>query len=419
MYPTDPLPISPIVQSLFKRMARLSARRRENAYAVGGFVRDLILGRPSSDVDVAVEGDGLSYARDFARLVKGRCEAFTRFGTSIVVVPGFGKIDIATTRAETYARPGVLPDVRPAPLADDLKRRDFTVNSIALRLKVDGKSEWIDPANGAADLASGVLRAHHPRSFEDDPTRIFRAVRFEQRFGFVIDGPTQEWLADAVKRGLIERVSGERLRNELRLIFAEPQPEKAVRRLDEWGVWKHLHPRLNIEKVPDGIPDAVKTFGKSGVEEPWMIWFACLSSGLDEPQRAQLGARLMLSGDEKKILMQCGAPKEAARAALEAGQAPLSRVHPALSPLRPEVWAWLWAESDANERQKVEVYVREAGSRKPILKGTDLSSMGWKPGPVFAKILTEAEGLQLDGVLADRPAALAWLQEKRRAKPPR
>jgi tRNA nucleotidyltransferase (CCA-adding enzyme) len=415
----DPIQIPPQVQGLFKKMAFLAARRHEAAYAVGGFVRDLLLGRSSSDVDIAVEGDGVAFARDFAKTVKGRCDGVTRFGTAIVVVPHFGKLDVASTRAESYSRPAVLPDVRPASLADDLKRRDFTLNSIAFKLRSDGRVDWIDPSGGREDLEKGLLRAHHAKTFEDDPTRIFRAARFEQRFSFDIDPATLEWLKDAAQRGFIERVTGERVHNELRLIFAEPHPEKAVKRLEELDVWRHLHPKLARPEFPKEIGASLRALERAKMENPWMVWFASVAAPLDLSQRMQLASRLMLSGDERTVLVQCGAPLEAARAALDQGRAPLSRVHLALTGLKPEVWAQLWVGCTPFERELVERYAREAGRRKPLLTGEDLISLGYKAGPSIARVLEEAEGLRLDGVLQDRKEALQWLKETRPPGPTR
>ncbi|HEY5037463.1 MAG TPA: polya polymerase, partial [bacterium] len=241
-----PFNIPPKTVALLKKIGRLADERGESAYAVGGFVRDLFSSHPGMDIDITVEGDGVTFAEKLARLTGSEVEAFTRFGTSIVVVPGFGKVDVATTRSESYERPGALPAIKKSGIIQDLYRRDFTLNAMALSLSPGYFLKLLDPFGGLEDLRKGRIRALHEKSFIDDPTRIFRAVRFEQRFKKRIEKKTQRWLLGAVRGDYIQRVSGERLRNELRLIFQEPYPERAVWRLDELGVLPHIHPSLGV-----------------------------------------------------------------------------------------------------------------------------------------------------------------------------
>ncbi|HJT23019.1 MAG TPA: polya polymerase, partial [bacterium] len=238
--------IPPKTLKLLRKIGALAEERGEAAYAVGGFVRDLFLNRPGVDIDITVEGDGLTFAEKLAKMTGSEVEAFTQFGTSIVVIPGFGKVDVATARTESYEKPGALPKVAKSGIIQDLYRRDFTLNAMALSLSPGYFLKLLDPFGGLADLKSGRIRALHEKSFIDDPTRIFRAVRFEQRFQERIEAKTQKWLLSAVKGHYIQRVSGERLRNELRLIFQEPHPERAVRRLEELGVLPYIHPALGV-----------------------------------------------------------------------------------------------------------------------------------------------------------------------------
>src|SRR5271170_367982 len=201
--------IPPKTLSLLKRLGRLADERGEAAYAVGGFVRDLFLRHPGVDIDITVEGDGLIFAEKLARLTGSEVEAFTRFGTSIVVVPGFGKVDLATARTESYQSPGALPSVKKSGIVQDLYRRDFTINAMALSLSPGYFLQLLDPFEGQTDLKKGRIRALHEKSFIDDPTRIFRAVRFEQRFKERIESRTQKLLSQAVRGNYIQRVSGE------------------------------------------------------------------------------------------------------------------------------------------------------------------------------------------------------------------
>jgi tRNA nucleotidyltransferase (CCA-adding enzyme) len=215
-----------------ERLSRLPALERvlEAAgevpiYLVGGAVRDLLLGRARTDLDIAVEGD----AAEVGRRLGGEVLAHERFATATVVLDGL-ELDLATTRTETYPRPGALPDVRPATLAEDLARRDFTVNAMALPLA--GDPELIDPHGGAGDLAQGVLRVLHERSFVDDPTRALRAARYAARYRFALDPDTDRLLRDAD----LDTVSRDRTDAELRKLAAEPRTRRGFELLDEWGL---------------------------------------------------------------------------------------------------------------------------------------------------------------------------------------
>ena len=406
-------PLTPKIPSsarfLFRQAAFLSERRGEPAYAVGGFVRDLVLGVQSFDLDFAVEGDAMAFAQELAGAVGGTFEAFTRFGTAIVTVPAFGKVDLATTRSESYARPAALPDVKPASLLEDLRRRDFTINSIALRLLPSGKTEWVDPTGGLGDLEKGILRAHHAGTFEDEPTRILRGVRFEQRFGFQIEKKTLGWLKAAVRGGFLTKVSGERVRNELRLVFAEPQPEKAVRRLSTLGVWGRLYAGLKPPATLARIAPAIRRVeGLTGpLSEPWMVWLAALASLLRGKERNLLTERFLLSGIENKILLQTEGFPVTVRKLF--GNAPPSQIHDALQTLRPEALAVLDSQLPAPQAKRLEAYLGLRNKVSPLLDGKDLIDQGFRPGPGFSGILARSYGLQLDGKIKNRNQALKWL----------
>jgi tRNA nucleotidyltransferase (CCA-adding enzyme) len=331
-----------------------------------------------------------------------------------VTVPDFGKVDVASTRAESYSNPGALPDVTPDSLSSDLVRRDFTLNSIAVRLGPKGQTEWIDPTHGLEDLRKGILRAHHAKTFEDDPTRIFRAVRFEQRFGFKIEKRTLLWLKAAVKGGFLDRVTGERLRNELRLIFMELIPSRAVKRLKDLGVWGHLYFVLKSTRALAELPGAIGSYKKLGwaLDESWMSWLALLADEADENQRRALADRLMLSGVERKILFQCGCHLKAAAKVLRRKNIDLGGIHSEIAALRPETRVVLWAKSSPKERRLLAQYEKKIRACQSLLSGKDLIDIGLRPGPEFAEFLEESYRFQLDKKLKTRRQALKWLEKK-------
>ena len=403
--------------SLLKKVGRLADERGEAAYAVGGFVRDLFLKRPGVDIDITVEGDGVTFAEKLAKMTGSEVETFTSFGTSIVIIPGFGKVDVATARTESYEAPGALPSVKKSGIVQDLYRRDFTLNAMALSLSPGFFLKLLDPFGGLEDLKKGRVRALHSKSFVDDPTRIFRAVRFEQRFRERIEPRTQKWLLESVRGEYINRVSGERLRNELRLIFQEPHPERAVWRLDELGVLPHIHPSLGVpnsaKKILPQLAAAIAFFRrhKLGLEEEKMVWFQALLSHPNEKQVESLSKRLTLSRVEQKIVQQSAKAYPALLKELGKKDLATSRIYRILCPLRPEVQCFLMAAANPALRKKLAAYFLKIQKAVPWVRGKDLQNMGIPPGFRYSFILLEALNGQLDGKFQNRAQALEWVRK--------
>jgi tRNA nucleotidyltransferase (CCA-adding enzyme) len=229
---------------LLQRLAEVAARAQMSLYIVGGPVRDCLLRRAVTDLDLTTEGDCFDAGAHRGARNGRRLEKFDRFGTARSICRDVSPIDLATTRTETYAY-RALPDVTRGTIETDLIRRDFTVNAMAIRLDGEQQGTLIALHGGESDLYSGTLRVLHERSFEDDPTRLFRGVRFEQRFSFVFANDTDRLIAPALP--VIDRVSGDRIRRELELIFREAQPLKALARLDELR-----HPAANRSRSAHG-----------------------------------------------------------------------------------------------------------------------------------------------------------------------
>src|SRR5436190_23514371 len=197
------------------------------AWLVGGAVRDLMLRGQTVDLDIAIEGDARDVARELAARLGGTAVEHERFGTATIKADDL-VVDLASTRREMYAHPGALPDVEPAPLDEDLARRDFTINAMAAALP---SGELRDPHDGRTDLDAGVIRVLHPRSFIDDPTRLLRAVRYESRFGFRMDEDTERLARDAIAGGAPGTVSGARIRDEVLDLLGEPAVAVSVARM--------------------------------------------------------------------------------------------------------------------------------------------------------------------------------------------
>ena len=226
---------------VLRAAGRLGAESGEAVAAVGGFVRDLVRGplaQAPRDLDVAVAGDGLRLARRLAAALGGHAREHPAFLTATVALPDGRSVDVATARRERYRAPGALPAVEPAGLAEDLWRRDFSVNALAVRLDGAGWGDVEDPTGGLTDLARGRIRVLHPLSFVEDPTRVFRAVRFAERLGFRLEPTTRRLLDAAVGLPVYDALSGDRLRAELALVLEEPDPARVLAALGRLGAFR-------------------------------------------------------------------------------------------------------------------------------------------------------------------------------------
>lgn len=254
---------------LLREIGELASQMGMTAYVVGGFVRDLLLGAPTLDVDIVVEGDGIAFAKKLAQIWSADLTIHERFLTATLHFHSenthspkrlhpctptrlhtsiLTRLDIATARKERYPQPAVLPEVEPASILDDLWRRDFSVNAMAVCIAPDRFGELVDPTGGLRDLRKGVIRVLHERSFIDDPTRIFRAVRYEQRFGFKIERKTLKLICQACGESFVTKLSKDRVKHELWRILQEREPAKPIWRLKRLGILELVAPELCATK---------------------------------------------------------------------------------------------------------------------------------------------------------------------------
>ena len=226
---------------LVKDISGQAAKRGQRVYLVGGVVRDLLLGYPNFDLDLVVEGDAVKLAQQVAETSQAKLLAHHRFGTAKLRYKNF-TLDLATARRETYAKPGALPAVTPGTLKDDLIRRDFSINAMAISLAANDYGELVNHYQGRNDLEHRLIRILHPGSFSDDATRILRGVCYEQRFGFEFETHTAQLLKRDIP--MLDTISGDRIRHELEHIFEEDRPELVIKRLGDLGVLPRINPFL-------------------------------------------------------------------------------------------------------------------------------------------------------------------------------
>jgi len=396
---------------------RAEAGRRGSAvYLVGGTVRDRLRRRSPRDLDVAVEGDAVAFARGWAASVGAEAETAPAFGTASVIVEAGARplrVDFSSTRGETYRHPGALPDVFPAGIEADLLRRDFTVNAMAIPLNGAAAGTLIDPCGGRADLRRRVIRMLHSRSPHDDPTRAYRAVRFALRLGFRIEPGTRKWIASAVGAGVVARVSGDRLRRELLLLLGEVPPVSAVESLARLGLDGAIEPALVR------APGRGRLAGLGRAPVPLRgeraAWAALLLWVLDAPAgaRARVADRLALSGARRDEWARIPADRDAAREALARG-APRSDLAALSRRWSVEELSAIAASMPAASGRRLVEARRRADALRLTIGGEDLKRSGLPPGPGIGKALDRTWRARIDGRIRKADELAFALVEGRR-----
>ncbi len=438
--------LPPAKLALLKAVAAQANELHQAVYIVGGVVRDLILERPSQDFDMVVEGDAILLGKALAAQFGGRVVAHSRFGTAKWFISGQqsslaealkmdqplnpaqlpDSLDLISARTEFYEYPTALPTVERSSIKLDLHRRDFTINTMAIRLDGRHYGDLYDYWGGLADLRRGIVRVLHSLSFVDDPTRMLRAVRFEQRFNFQIEERTLELLGDA--NSMVPQVSGERLRHELYLILAEPKALAMFARLAGLGLLSAIHPGLRWDaEIASRVETCLNSRPTAEWELPELInhtllvrslaliaWFAALA-----PQDAMEAAALlrlstvMMSAIEAVQRLQ----PELSRLAVASPSVITARLE---AEPRLALYVLYRVSSDAGERHMLERFISMWCKVAPTINGDDLRAMGVTPGPAYREILEtlrkgwldgeitspEQEGARLRGLLDEIEAGL-------------
>jgi tRNA nucleotidyltransferase (CCA-adding enzyme) len=402
-------------RALLHAMATMADRQRMPRYLVGGVVRDLILKISSHDLDLVVEGDAIGLVRSVAKEFGGRVRSHDRFGTAKWLLRGvdLGKLDLpaesaselpdsldlVSARAEFYPHPSALPEVERGNLKLDLHRRDFTINTLALSLNTARFGEVSDFWGGLRDLDEKRIRVLHSISFVDDPTRILRAVRLEQRLGFEIEPRTRDLIARALP--LLHRVSGDRIRHELEAIFEEPAPENALRRLQELEILGQIHKDLewnpdhmeHIRRARAFVPDPAWNLAGDGREmvSPLSAWLTGHPGGV----LTGILERLNLPKRESQNIL--AARQAADRLAALPKDASPSRLVDLLEDVPEPALVGAILQSEGLVRDRLERYLAEWRTIQPATDGSVLRRRGLPPGPRYREILHTLRSARLDG----------------------
>lgn len=404
--------LSPPEIDLLRRAGRLARQHGVRLFLAGGAARDVALARPHQDWDLVVEGDGIEFARALADKWAGRATVYEPFMTATVRLADGTSFDIATARRERYPYPGSMPQVEPAEITEDLWRRDFSINAIAVGLCPGEWGELLDPTGGMEDLEEKLVRALHPRSFWDDATRIVRAVGFEQRLGFTIEAETCRWIRSAAAEGALTTVSTERLGESILPLLRDPVGPRALQRANQLGVARALGARQAFTRrslrALEQVPDAVRRFGETS--HPNRRAVACLAALL-------LGRAVTAD----RVIHQLHLDRFMARDLRSAAR--FLEMHAGgFRPARQdgELWeqmreadfggiAALWfACDDETDRRALERYWTHLRHCQPDFDPRTLRELGYPPGPAFGDALRAAVRAKLDrGVDADEQLAVA------------
>lgn len=392
-----------------------------NAYLVGGFVRDLLLMRENLDVDVVIEGDGIRFAQEFARIHGIRMRSHQKFGTAVLIFPEGFKIDVATARIEYYESPAAPPSVEESSLKMDLYRRDFTINTLALRLNKRDFGALVDYFGAVQDIKEKVIRVLHNLSFVEDPTRVLRAIRFEQRFGFKIGKLTLALMKNAVKINCFKGLSGRRLFLELKLLLSEQEPLKAIDRMNEFELLKVISPRINLTDEMRGVMEEIKGvlswFNLLYLDEPcesWRLYWHGLTSGLEPKSLRELSKRLQLGSSEEQALI---IPRLGlAQLSEQIERLPEEDNHSLytlLSQYDNETLLYSMAKSKSKKvKRGISTYFTKLKGIKSLLRGRDLKAMGVHPGPLYREILNSLLKARLEGTVTTREDEMRYVRER-------
>ncbi len=388
-----------------------------SAYLVGGSVRDLLRGESNFDLDIVIEGNGIAFAKALGNKLNVKVKTHTRFGTAVVITD-FLKFDVATARTEYYESPAALPHVEMSSIKKDLYRRDFTINTLAIMLNPGHFGKLFDFFGGQRDIKEKTLRILHNLSFIEDPTRAFRAIRFSERFGFIISKHTMNLIKTAVRINLFDKLSGARMYDELNLLFTETEPLNAIKRLSKFDLLKFIHKSLAItqtlKETFEAIQETVAWFKLLFFEEELNKSHLFLMALLDEltpAERSEALQRLFVPPSARKEILNGIEQSEKVLAQLQGDSE--KEIYYTLMPLDiPTILFTMARTKDQKQKKAVSLYLTALRKIKPELSGIDLKQMGYTPGPLFKKILTSLLEARLERKIKSREEEIAFVKEK-------
>ena len=421
-YISTQLPLQ--MRKLLRQLGVVADEMGVRAYLVGGFVRDLLLRHKNYDVDVVIEGDGIAYARTFADKVPCRVREHEKFGTAVIIFPDGFKVDIASARMEYYDSPATLPRVEGASIRHDLYRRDFTINTLTVALNSESFGLVLDFYGGQRDLRDKSIRVLHNLSFIEDPTRLYRAVRFEQRLNFRIGRQTERLMHSAVQLKMVRKAGGVRIFNELKHILNEAHIVPALERLDQFGLLQIIDKRIKLDEealeLLKAADRAVSWHELLYTGKPcrrWLVFMLCLFDDLPPGGLRKVSRWFAMRQDEKGVFVD--ELPGALHLLRRLNRLLRQGIHPANSdiyhwfkPYAVEILLYLMARSEEEgPRQWISLYVTDLRRVKTQIDGKDLVRLGLVPGPEFQHMLQQLLNAQLDGIVKSRDDEIQWVRK--------
>ena len=408
-----------LIQNL-QQIGEVADKIGSGAYAVGGFVRDLFLYRSDEDLDIVIEGDGIAFAKKYAKIVGARIHIHEKFGTAVIIFPDGFKIDVASARMEYYKFPAALPVVERSSIKLDLYRRDFTINTLAIQLNSDKFGTLIDFFSARRDIKEKIIRVLHNLSFVEDPTRVFRAIRFEQRFEFTLGKLTAGLIANAISMDFFRELSGKRVFAELRLILKEENPVAAIKRLNDFDLLKVIHPSIKLDKdLLATLNSAKKVLSWHDLlflEESykkWIVYFLALIRNCKSRISEEICHRFELAPDDKKILCTNRFEADGCIFWLERNL-PVSDsvLYRKLDGFKTELILFMMAIArNKAVKKSISHFITDLRRTKLSLKGRDLKQMGLKPGPAYRQVMEAVLDARLDGKLRSKKDEIEFARQ--------
>ncbi|MDR2696333.1 MAG: CBS domain-containing protein [Deltaproteobacteria bacterium] len=397
---------------LLRRIGELGDGMRLPVYMVGGVVRDLLLERPNYDMDLVVEGNGIAFARALAKKLGGRVREHREFLTAVVIYPDQGgleaRIDVATARLEYYEYPAALPTVELSSIKMDLFRRDFTINALAIRLNRTSFGQLVDFFGGQRDMKERVIRVLHTLSFVEDPTRILRAIRFEQRYGFKLSPATERMIKSAVAHKFMDKVSGSRLFHELKLVFDDRNPVACLARMEDFDLLPAVHPCLKLHPPLLSLLHSLREFLDwyrllffEEQPQPWYAYLLGLCRTLNYQETSSVFGRLGISRKQKEELLALRERIRAVYPQVEAWQArggAVSELYNLLADIPLDGVLFMMARTESEDmRKNLSHFITQWRYEKLDISGKELLAMGLSPGPLLGHIMRLVLAAKLDG----------------------
>ena len=396
------------IKQLLQNIGRTGNDLGFNMFVVGGFVRDLLLHRQNEDIDIVVEGDGIEFARVYAKKQGCRINTHRKFGTAVIIFPDNFKIDVASARLEYYQTPAALPIVEKSSIKLDLARRDFTINTLAISLNPDNFGTMIDYFGANRDLKDKTIRIIHNLSFVEDPTRIFRAIKFSNRFGFKIGKVTSNLIHNAIKIDCFKNLSGLRVLSELKQIFEEENPIPAIRTMEVYGLEKVIHKELifipNTYHLLESVNKTLSWHDLLYVDEEyprWAVYFMAILNRCSYKVCEEICNRLKVPVKERGILLEKRYKAEKQLHLIEtASNYTKEDLYWILINLKTEFILYMMALAKTDDTRKaISNFYTHQRSIKPYIQGRDLLKIGIPSGTVFSTIFKQILTAKLEGQL--------------------